>query len=328
MEISYSELQTYQRCPKKYEYSLSIQRKAVAVPLALGIMVHRLLQEFYQAGWPGMEDEIETLRENFAENPYVIDDDLLTFEDLLTDAEFLVTAYFPHYNEDEGWEVLHIEEQFSIELGEHTLTFTPDLIVRDQSGQVWVVDHKTTAVLPDPGTPFGELQAMIYVSAVKKMYPETAGFLFNYLRKKRPRVPRITKTAPYRVADLARIDTTYEVLRDWIREFHPELETEPAHARRLAELRGNNKFFLREYVMTTPVLEAQVLNEARTWLAQMARDRNPLRVFGGKLYGIMACVKCPYQAICNADLLGWDREAVILQQYEPRDLSHKEYESA
>jgi RecB family exonuclease len=185
MEISFSEIQAYQRCPRKYYYGsvMKLQRKAVALPLAQGIMVHRMMQGFYMDGSLGLEAEVDVMVAEYQDNPFVLDDDLVTFEDLMMESEALVEAYLEYYDEDRGWEVLHVEEQFSIELGRHTITFTPDLIVRDASGQVWIVDHKTAASLPDPGVPFGELQAMMYLAAVRDLYPEVAGFIFNYIRK-------------------------------------------------------------------------------------------------------------------------------------------------
>ena len=330
MEISFSEIQAYQRCPRKMYYSrvMDLQPNKVALPLAQGIMVHRLLQGFYQDGTDGLTLAMDDQVTEFHDNPFILDDDLVTFQDLMGDAAALTNAYIEHYDGDPNWEILHIEEQFSVEVGGHTITFTPDLVVRDASGQVWIVDHKTTAFLPEPGIPFGEVQAMIYTIALREMYPEITGFIFNHIRKKKPTIPRITKTAPYRVADLARIDTTYEVLNSWLTEYHPHLLHDDSHKRRLAELRGNNKFFSREYVLTTPAMEATLAVELEVWVGRIERDHVYPRVFGNKLYGIYECKKCPMQAICQGELMNWDTERIILERYEPRDLSHKDYEVA
>ncbi len=336
MRVSYSEIQTFQRCPKKYEFASvqKLQRKVVALPLAKGIIIHQLMQGFYLDGH--IETMLDTLIGEFAAHPYTIDVDTVTFEEVLDESELLVRAYLRHYLDDQEWEVLHVEEQFTVELTGHEITFTPDLIVRDGNGQVWIVDHKSTAQLPGPGMPFGDLQSLLYISAVQQVYPELAGFIFNYLRKKTPSVPRMTKTKPYRIAYLKTIDTTYEVLRDWIQDHAPEELDKPEVKIRLAELRERDKFFAREYVLISDIMQEGILSEVIATVEEMERahladesgqvDVAFRRVFGNKLWGVMSCEKCSYLSVCQGELLGWDTQRIILEQYEPRDLSHKDYE--
>ena len=101
MSFSYSEIQTFQRCPKKYEFASvqKLQRKVVALPLAKGIIIHQLMQGFYLDGH--IDAMLDTLIIEFAAHPYTIDVDTVTFEEVLDESEALVRAYLRHYLDDQ-----------------------------------------------------------------------------------------------------------------------------------------------------------------------------------------------------------------------------------
>ncbi|NIT79248.1 MAG: hypothetical protein GWN58_12880, partial [Anaerolineae bacterium] len=62
----------------------------------------------------------------------------------------------------------HVEEEFYVTLDNGSvLSFTPDLVVQDRNGFVWIVDHKTTTALPTGEQPFADLQATLYYAGVK-----------------------------------------------------------------------------------------------------------------------------------------------------------------
>ena len=333
MQTSFSELQTFARCPRKYYYNnvLKLQRKRVALPLALGILMHEALQEYYLGGESAMWQAVEQFEQDYLDKPFVLDDDFVVFEDLLQQTRVMLREYLAYYPNDDLGTVLHVEEQFTLTLASGSVvTFTPDLVVRDADGVVWVVDHKTTGRLPDAGLPYGEMQARLYLAAVRAMYPECGGFIFNYIRKKAPRQPRLNKTAPHWVSDLARVDTTFDILHTFLLEEAPHLLKEPSHRRRLQELYSTNNFFRRVRVLSSAEADAAVVEDTEMWCANMddaaATGRYP-RHFANHLHGIMSCQSCSYLAVCQSDLMGWDTESVILQQYEPLDLSHKNYES-
>lgn len=338
--MSYSGINTYQRCPQQYYWKMirKVQRKVKSLPLFNGINGHDFMQEFFL-----VIREMQQSGEDYQQHEYVeagleaveakAEEVIaasagIVFEDELADArhetEMILTIirnYIGQYVEE--WEILHVEEEFELVLDNgYVITFTPDLVIRDRRGNVWIVDHKTTSGGNEAGIPFGDMQALLYYAGVKSVYPECVGFFFNRLRKKLPTQPRLTKTGKTRVADLQRIDTTYEILRDFLQEKAPGLLSEPSHQRRLAQLRDQSgRFFWTEEVYVTDETAARILDDAANVLEHIElshkQDHWPRHLLESR--GYKDCRKCPFQRLCQASLYGWDTDSILEEDYEPRD---------
>jgi len=318
---SFTDLQVFGRCPRKFYYRtiVRIQPKKKAAYFRMGSLIHKLFELAALGTLYDMGAEIRN-------DPTLFADEVEERLAMLEDATRIVTAYFEYYQDD--WDILHVEETFLIMLGTgEVISFTPDLVVRDRNGFVWIVDRKSTTATPTDGLPFADLQSLLYYSGVKAVYPECRGFIFDRMRKKVPTQPRLTKTGDKRVADLARIDTTYEILRSFLETEAPDLLDNLDHRRRLAELKDNNRFFFRETVVVTDVQMANVLDDvaAQVSLVKLARENQlfPRVLQAGGMHG---CDSCEMLKICSAELLGWDTQRVLDEYYEPRDDSYKEYE--
>lgn len=351
---SYSEINTYGRCPQRYflRSVLRLQRKRKNPNLYQGSATHEGFQEFflklretadynhaYEVMDAWFQAEIDAIPER---NPLLFDDELASAEILLQDAWYYCTTWIDaHEDEIKTWEILHVEEEFVIMLGDETnyevVTFTPDLIIKDKNGFVWIVDFKTTSKMPNNGLPFADLQALLYMAGVRELYPELRGFIFSYIRKKRPTLPRLNKTHTSEsklyghvfVNNLTKIDTSYEMLRDFLLEHAPALMGEPAHQRRLAELRDTNRFLWEERVTPSDEQLSLVLEDVLATLVNMkeaaSNNRYP-RTILNDLAGVQACSRCEFSRICHTALLGWNVEMVIDEEYEPRDPKN-DYES-
>ncbi len=327
---SYSAINTYQRCPKQYEFKFvyKLQRKAKNVNLFNGINAHEWLKEFFlalQAGdspdeaWRAVQKAAEETLEQA--RTVTFDEELVKAETEVNTLLRVIENYTDQYQEE--WEVLHVEEEFVLLLDNGAvITFTPDLVVRDRNGAVWIVDHKTTSGTVEEGLPFGDMQALLYYAGVKSLYPETAGFIFSRMRKKLPTQPRLAKTGKTRVADVARIDTTYEILRDFLQDKAPGLLSDPVHQRRLAELRDQgNRFFWTEQVYANDAAITAVVDDTAFIINQIRQsetwDKWPRHLLESR--GYKDCRKCEFRSLCQAQMLGWDTTDLLLEEYEPRD---------
>jgi hypothetical protein len=338
---SYSELNTYGRCAYQHylKSSVRIQRKRRNVNLKQGTMIHEGLKTAFLALQAGKDFNYAfwSMRQYFDGLLSEVNDRQLFEEnkaeemELIEDSFRIVEAYLLR-NKDTilSWEILHVEEEFLYVHDGEVITFTPDLIIRDKNGFVWIIDHKSTSRVPGYELPFSDLQTLLYFAGVREMYPELRGFVFNYLRKKVPTVPRLNKThnkesklfGEYFVNDIKHIDTTYELLRDFLLVTAPNLLGEVTHQQRLAELRDRNRFFWTEEIVVNDAQVEEILQQVHSTLAQMQWSRDtgiyPKTILND-LAGVQSCQNCEFSRICHTQLLGWNTELVLEEEYEPRD---------
>lgn len=322
MMYSYSDILTFQRCPKQFEFKViqNIERRIQASKLTLGILVHELLMAHYLGRF---EERAAELLDEINNGQWRTDDEL-GIHHLYREAIAYVESYIAYH--DDEWEILHCEETFTATVDGVAISFTPDLVIRDRQG-VWIVDHKTTVALPQADLPVGNFQAFLYSSIIREIYPDFKGFIFNFIRKKTPREPRLTKTGDRRVADIGRIDTTYEVLRDFLFDEAPDLLEDPTHKRRLAELKDRNRFFWRQHVYITDEMADEILSDIAVTVDMIdvcvAAGRFPRSFL--PYAGAQACESCDFAPLCVADLRGYNVEE-LLPLYQERDMTHRKYD--
>ncbi len=341
MSTSYSDLESYGRCPRLFYYRnvLRIQRQKRDRALNLGSLFHDVMKDVV-LGAPATEEEVFDLIHAWEVKQQEGQDTSMLFQDEIDElfaqvqqAAEMAENYYFYYGVAE-FRVLHVEEEFSFVLNGTTVTLTPDLVVEDVNGDIWVMDYKTTQSIDFTPNPSGyDLQSLLYLMAVKARYPNTKGFIFDQVRKKLPTQPRLNKTkdketGTYAVNNLNSVDTTYEILLNFLQDEAPHLLDDPRHRQRLAELRDRNNFFYRKPpILLNEEMEQALLKdlEDRIELMLTSVDYNRFpRTFLSS--GYTACDRCEMRSICHAELVGWDSEYVLETEYEPRQRKNQ-YES-
>jgi len=297
-KYSHSALKLFQRCQKKWSYRYIDRLEPADGPSAAilrGQDLHNGL-EMYHTMDPDLTQWI------LDANP--------------EDRDILV-RYAERWD-DEEWEVLHAEEDMEFTIGPYTVVFKCDLIVQ-QGDDVWIVDHKTTANIPDEWDPYNmtDFQHLLYVAAVKEMYPNLRGFIFNYIRTKPPGVPKLVKDGS-KIAYLNSIDTTYKTLHDYAEQVGM-LEDPEVQARLTVLRHAPDKYFQRHYIMAPDdALEAAV-RDTQAVLEEMSRKEAgrtgvgvyPRNVMAGWA-GSASCARCEFQSLCHAELLGMNTDLALL----------------
>ena len=306
---SHSDMVGFARCPKSHYYRnvRKIQKKGRGGVMHRGTVAHRLIQEVLLG--TGLDKAVETLREEMLLQAMSPDEEIGVWE-LTEEANQILERFLVKYAEDiANWQVLHVEENFTLTWAvdgvEYKLGLTPDLVVQDlRTGYVWVLDFKTVQTIPtDMPLTF---QDLLYAAAVRSVYGDhVQGFILSYIRWKMPTEPRLTKTGAKRVAYLDSIDTTYQILSQFLEEVAPELLEDDAHRARLAELSQKDAFFQRKMVFRTDESLDNALRDAAAWLRAMDRAEEegafPRNFINS---GTMSCQRCEFEPICIAELVG------------------------
>lgn len=322
--FSFSKTDTYAKCPKLYEYKYirDLQPKAKNSHLFRGITAHDMLRDwFLNQREFGITVDPETFIARWIEQYWTEHEGLDVFADVLFDQQKEVEqmgAYVRRFLELglwDKWDILHVEEEFSINVGGNEVTFTPDLVARDPDGFVWIIDHKTSGKHIDRDALDIKPQALLYYIGVSQFYENVAGFIFNYIRKKVPTQPRLNKTGKKSVNNLLRIDTDYASLYALCEA--EGLLDDPVHRRRLAELRDTNTFFFQHPFYITPDMTEATVDDIveRLYLMEKSLRRS---AFPRTIQPFNGCKRCEMQPLCFTELTGGNT-AVVLDLYEPRD---------
>lgn len=336
MSTSFSKTDTYGSCPKLFEYKYirNLQAKRQNTNLWKGTNAHEIAKDWFLLQRDGEVTYSNVFIETFISNwvaEYLDNFDASTmFEDELLDVEKEVNAIgrvvqgFLERKEFEGWTILHVEEEFVIEIDGHKVTCTPDLVAMDPEGFVWIIDHKTTEKHLDRDALDIRPQALFYYVAVTQFYDNVAGFIFNYLRKKVPVQPRMNKTRTkgvYLINRLKDVDTTYELLLA-LAEQESLMDNEDVR-RRLGELRDHNTFYFMHRERITDDMAAATVGDLIARLILIDKSIAD-SLFPRTIQRLNGCRSCEFNSLCTTELTGGNTE-VVLQWYEPRE-DHNPYE--
>lgn len=292
---SHSALKLFQRCQLrwKYRYIDRLEPDEDRPHLERGKTLHEGLAEFYTADGDFVEWYTEA------------DDE---------DRE-LLNRYASKYPDDD-WEILHVEEEFEMQVGSYTVVYIPDLVIRIGE-DVWIVDHKTTKNIPDEWDPYNmtDFQHLLYVAGMQEHYPNVRGFIFNYIRTKPPTQPKLVKDGS-RIADLRRLDTDYNTLHD----FAMMTGTMDADVEEKLKIlmHAPDRFFQRHFL---PVNQASVdaaVADIEAVLREMSDKEHgrpggtyPRNVMSSGA-GYQSCRSCEFQTLCHSEMMGIEVDVAVL----------------
>lgn len=292
MTLSYSEIDTYMRCPQKYEYKydmgLRLPRRTGGA-MYLGTMYHDLQAVRASGGSPSvrhreMWNEVQT-------DPYW---DLYSVEDQQEVMDRTVLAYellqqWVKKREREE-EVIAVEETF-----EHAgFSGTPDLVYRD--GDLTVVrDYKTASTIPNE-MPLS-FQPYMYLWLLHHNGFENLVFEYDYIRSKLPATPELRKDG--KISRLASVDTDYSTLLQTAGEYNL-LHLEEVRERANDLFTEQGKWVRRYYIHWSEDMVKPIGEQLSTWRYDLqAHDtRMAIQPYGG----FDSCASCDYAALCKARL--------------------------
>ena len=207
-------LSTLLMCPRSYYYEsvLNLRSPMPSEKLDAGGVTHKALEFFYRTGADpaqvleafdqAAEDATEKIRKQVGGE--VSEEGLAKIDKERLVCRKSLAAYLPWAIENDSawWKTVHyIEQRFKVpvldyETGEpmvlrgvpvyHVGTF--DLVVEDDFGFLWIVDHKTAKAFPGEAEIQLNLQFGLYLLAARYLWPDRrfAGLIYNGLKKVDP----------------------------------------------------------------------------------------------------------------------------------------------
>ena len=232
----------------------------------------------------------------------------VALDELLDLAHDVARNYYKTWkDEDSKYEVLATELHFAIPLtNDLTYTGTIDLVVKDEYGQVWFFDHKTT----DNASNYEkradmDRQISRYWFALQKLGFDVAGFVYNIIVKDTPRKPELLKKGG--LSQNKAQKTTYEL---YLQAIHENGLNPSDYAEMLDHLKAQgNRFFKR---MKVTRLQPEI-NASIDELITVAQDMENARIYRNITKD--CSWDCSYQSVCQASMDGSNADYLTKQLF-------------
>jgi RecB family exonuclease len=186
--ISYSELDTYRQCPYKHQLAYSERWVAPGDAPALdrGKRTHAALEFFYQ-------NPMRTTLPQEAMNSALLDAGIIDensgepVDDTADLVKWMLEGYVQMWGGDNAWHIEAVEHPVEIKLPGTAIRIKGkiDLLLTDEKGRLWLVDHKTGATLPKDKDLDLDVQFGIYAWALRKLGRPVYGMIYNSIRTQR-----------------------------------------------------------------------------------------------------------------------------------------------
>lgn len=322
--INNSQVKAWRRCRRAwwYKYDQLLVPKAKRLPLYKGSWVHACLETHYKQGdW------------KVGYNLYLAEYNKLPQEaqvelskgrsgrpgtPLPQIVKRIMLSYL-WYNKAEGWSVYAVEKTFDFVFHGVRFKGTIDLIVQDEEGFLWVIDHKTTSSIPTASSFHAmDPQLQLYPWAAKQAWGlEIAGIIWNYVKSSPPSVPKMTKAG--RISR-SKVVTDYPTMVRFLKDNG----FDPADFSDILRPLRKQSPFLRRYKMPRERQVTKTIIQEYLVTAREIYSRPPITRSITK-----ECVQCDYVKLCQGDLNGMDTTSLRRSDYDIEDVTikHGDYDS-
>ncbi len=324
--ISFSEVSSYRRCPKAWEYRYlkRLKKKFKGVRLLKGEILHEMLNAYVNQKiikgyneadpWDVLEAYAEMYSTYFEEER-----DL--HGDVIGDCGKIFEGYLRKYRRDTlTYEASEVKVEVDLsKLGSGALPVKfigfIDKIARDPQKRRWIVDHKFLKSIPTADDRFSELQLLLYVWAYGMQHPKEKldGVCWDYARSKAPTEPEVLKKGGLSKRKNLDCDP-YTYLKAIRREGLDATE----YVDMLELLEGKEDTFYERVFLPTPSTDMiiEVVNDFLQTAAEIQIKRDDRRC--ARSMSSFNCSTCEYRLICEAEVRGLDHLFIRQSEYIER----------
>jgi hypothetical protein len=321
--VSHSEVDSYRRCAKRWEYryKTGLKRKLKGVRLYKGEILHEMLNAYVRAkmrkGYVGDDpwDILDSYAEKYAA---YFEEEREHYGDIIGDCGAIFEGYLRKYRKDPlTYEASEQECYFDIS-GKLRFAGFIDKIATDQESRRWIVDHKFVQNIPTAEDRFSDLQLLLYVWALSNKSPELNidGVMWDYARSKAPTKPEVLKKGG--LSQRKNLDCDPHTYMKTIAENNLNLAD---YKDMLAHLEGKEETFYERVFLPKP--SAHMIEEVTSDFLESAKqiqEKRKPKARCARTMNQFNCSGCEFRQVCEADVRGLDAEFIIKADYTQREL--------
>jgi RecB family exonuclease len=325
--ISYTEVNTYRRCPKswEYRYKIGLKRKHKGVRLLRGEILHEMLNAYINRKIHGNKytgpDPWDTLEGYADQYSAYFEEEKELHGDIIGDCGKIFEGYLRKYRRDP---LRYEESELGIELdlsvlgsGALPVKFIGfiDKIAVDPQDRRWIMDHKFVKTIPTADDRFSELQLLLYVWALGmiQVKGKIDGVCWDYGKAKAPTEPEVLKSGA--LSKRKNLDCDVYTYRNAIRKAGL---VEADYADMLSHLEGKEDSFFERVFLPLPTTDmvVEVVNDFLQTTAEIQAKRDDGRC--SRSMSPFNCATCEFRPLCEAEVRGLDADFVKKSEYEER----------
>ena len=306
-----SEVNDFLRCRTRWDYAWqqNLKPKTPNDKLFFGTLFHKYLEEWYKNH--SQAQALTAMKKLFDETDTSGMEQVVIDE--LWDLAFNVAEnYFAKWAKDDNkMEVLATELEFSFPITkDRWYTGTIDLVLKDQHGQVWFMDHKTTSSM-DSYEKRADMDRQIsrYWWALQQLGYDVHGFIYNIILKDVPEPPTVLKSG--KLSQNKAQKTTYELYTNAVLQNGESLSDyeEILQHLKAQETDNGNRFFRRAKVQRLP----SEIDNSIIELIEVAKDMEGARIYRNITKD--CSWDCSFQSICVSSMDGSNVEYLTEQLF-------------
>lgn len=336
--VSVSQLQTYMSCPKKWEYNYveELKPRIERAFLSIGKLCHKGMQTAMTLKWQFDQESpfydtkdiliasinaMEIEWNKYMEGVNLLKEEIPDMEQILIDAKSVFEQAFWEFDIDK-YEVLSVfdgeSEKPALELhfvvpcaGSKGLHGFIDAILRDkETGFIWSTDYKfRKSLAPDEEEAYN-IQNAVYAWACHKMGVEITGTMTWQHINTPASTPQILKNG---AVSRAKIKTTWNKFQEFCVENNIDPSPYEEEMReKLSEIEWYRATYEYRNIDTIKNIWNNVVVPASRAVAKAYKSKNYKNLYPWN------CKMCQYQSICQAELRGYDVDAIKLREYTKR----------
>ena len=345
--VSNSKLKTYRGCQKAYEFKYVDKLTPIYKSMALvrGELVHTMIED-HLVGIDVKKSFEDRLSQKLREAAISILPSISSKEDVenvmsgskeltedekaevsaniasfLQSEEFeevklalpIMEGYFDYYKDDK-YKPYYFKDQCSeihVEMpikSNVILEGYIDMLVTDQYGEIWIMDHKTKSKMATGIIKPNLQQGVLYYALAKYLGIPVKGVIWNNILWNLPTKPELLKSGE--LSRRKNINSTWKVYSEAIKEYGLD---EDDYSDMKAILDGNEaRFYNRSSDVYPQAMVDQVMKDLRKSVDEMMyfeTRKNGIRNLS------FNCGSCNFRDICYEQLCGHDLKEIIQDRY-------------